>query len=142
MLELHSRMATSFPYRQAGLWHRPIIPVTLKFKGKEFNYLALIDSGADFNIFHAELAKILGIDLKKKKAINFGGISKDGQQCRGYFVELKLKIKDEEFKTLVVFSDDISDNGYGILGQQGFFNHFLVEFDYHNKTITLESNKN
>ena len=52
-------MKSSFDYIKAGLWYRPIIPVTLKLNNVEFNYLALIDSGADFNIFHADIAKVL-----------------------------------------------------------------------------------
>ena len=50
-------MKSSFDYIKAGLWYRPIIPVTLRFNKIEFSYLALIDSGADFNIFHADIAR-------------------------------------------------------------------------------------
>lgn len=39
-----------------------------------------------------------------------------------------------------MFSDDISDSGYGILGQQGFFNNFKVIFDYKNKKIQIKTN--
>ncbi|MDP2649732.1 MAG: hypothetical protein Q8P10_02715, partial [bacterium] len=41
--------------------------------------------------------------------------------------------------TPVVFSNDISDNGYGILGQQGFFNKYKIEFDYIARKINLTS---
>ena len=134
-------MKLSFKYKQAGLWYRPIIPVTLYYKNREVTYLALIDSGADFSIFHSDLVDILGIDLSKLKKITFAGISKTGKPCQGSFVELSLGVGENIVKTMVVFSDDISDEGYGILGQQGFFNMFRVTFDYLKRDIEVITTK-
>ena len=39
---------------------KPIIPIGLLFNGKLIRYEALIDSGADFNIFNAEIGELLG----------------------------------------------------------------------------------
>lgn len=72
-------MNGDFDYFQAGLWYRPIIPVTIHYDKSEVSYLALIDSGADFNIFHADLADIIGINLSKLKKVKFSGISKSGK---------------------------------------------------------------
>lgn len=130
-------MKHTLSYVKAGLWYRPIIPVTLKCNKIEINYLALIDSGADFNIFHADIAKILKIDLSKlKNPVNFSGINGKGI---GYFTTIDIGIDNEFINTPVVFSNDISDNGYGILGQQGFFNKYKIEFEYLNKRIHLTS---
>lgn len=130
-------MKHTFSYVKTGLWHRPIIPVTLKFNKIEFNYLALIDSGADFNIFHADIAKILKIDFSKlKNPVNFSGINGKGI---GYFTAVDIGIENSFINTPVVFSNDISDNGYGILGQQGFFNNYNIEFDYRGRKINLTS---
>ncbi|OGH19717.1 MAG: hypothetical protein A3D74_03190 [Candidatus Levybacteria bacterium RIFCSPHIGHO2_02_FULL_37_13] len=132
-------MKYAFKYVQAGLWYRPIVRVTLKFNKIEFNYLALIDSGADFNIFHADIAKILKIDLSKlKNPVNFSGIKGGGI---GYFTSIDLGVEGNFVNTPVVFSNDISDNGYGILGQQGFFNNYKIDFDYRLRRIELTSNK-
>jgi len=43
---------------------KPIIPIGISHKDKKIKYLALIDSGADFCIFDAEVGKYLGIDIK------------------------------------------------------------------------------
>lgn len=43
---------------------RPIIPIRISDKNSSLKYAALIDSGADFNIFDAELAEYLGIHIK------------------------------------------------------------------------------
>ena len=56
--ELLLLMVKKFEYIRAGLWYRPIIPVTLRYGKQEVSYLALIDSGADFNIFHSDIASI------------------------------------------------------------------------------------
>ena len=130
-------MKHTFSYAKAGLWYRPINPVTLKLNRIEFNYLTLIDSGADFNIFHADIAKILKIDLSKlKNPVNFSGINGKGI---GYFSAIDIGIDNNFINTPVVFSNDISDNGYGILGQQGFFNKYKIEFDYKGRKINLTS---
>lgn len=130
-------MKHAFNYLKTGLWYRPIIPVTLKCNKIEFNYLALIDSGADFNIFHADIAKILKIDLSRlKNPVNFSGINGKGI---GYFTTIDIGVGNNFINTPVIFSNDISENGYGILGQQGFFNKYKIEFDYLNRKINLTS---
>ena len=132
-------MKYTFKYIQAGLWYRSIIKITLKFNKTEFSYLALIDSGADFNIFHADIAKILKINLSKlKNPVNFSGIKGGGI---GYFTSIDVGIENNFINTPVVFSKDISDNGYGILGQQGFFNNYKINFDYNLREIELTPNK-
>lgn len=130
-------MKYTFNYVKTGLWYRPIIPVTIKFNKIEFNYLALLDSGADFNIFHADIAKIFKIDLSKlKNPVNFSEINGKGF---GYFTAVDIGVGSNFINTPVVFSNDISDNGYGILGQQGFFNKYKIEFDYVGRGINLTS---
>lgn len=131
-------MKHKFPYVKAGIWYRPIIPITLKFNKIELNYLALLDSGADFNIFHADIAKLLKIDLTKlKNPVKFSGI-KQGAEGKGYFLSIDVGIKNNFKNTTVVFSSDISENGYGILGQQGFFNNYKVSFNYASRVIQVE----
>jgi len=133
-------MKHRFKYAKFGSYFRPVIQVALRHNDKEFKYLALIDSGADLNIFHANLASILGIDISKLKTHSFEGIKKEASAL-GYLSVIKIGIDNIFFDTPVVFSSDISDSGYGILGQQGFFNHFRVKMDYKGKDIELKSNK-
>ncbi len=72
--------------------------------------------------------------------MSFAGISSSGKQSEGSFVEVNLKIANKLTNTLVLFSDDISDNGYGILGQQGFFNNYNVSFKYKKREIIVAPN--
>lgn len=132
-------MKHKFHYVKTGIWYRPIIPVTLRFNKVEVNYLALLDSGADFNMLHGDIAKILKIDLSKQKHVmEFSGIREDATG-EGYFMSIDIGIKNKFFTTTAVFSNDISNNGYGILGQQGFFNNYKVLFNYGAKEVIIES---
>lgn len=124
-------------YQRFGSFYRPLIPITIQYKKIKINYLALLDSGADFNIFHADLADILGIDLAKLGTTPFGGIQK-GVEGKGYYSSFKLGVETFTFDAPVVFSEDISPNGYGILGQQGFFDKFKVTFEHSKRLIWLK----
>ncbi len=112
-------------------WYKlPLLPTTIRHEGKAVSYLALVDSGADFNVFHSDIARILEIDLTRlKNKVEFGGVKEDNKPCIGYLAMVDLEIGNETFASAIVFSDDISDDGYGILGQSGFFTNFEVRFD-------------
>ena len=65
----------AFPDHKGAL--RPVIPIAVKNEGKKIDYLALIDSGADFCIFHSEIGEYLGIDIKSGKKLEFFGVTGD-----------------------------------------------------------------
>ena len=56
----------SFPYLKtsrfkniSGDWRKkPLMPITVRHKGTTVSYLALVDSGADFNVFHGDIASL------------------------------------------------------------------------------------
>src|SRR6185369_10514812 len=52
---------------------KPIIPIRIGFADKSFQYQALIDSGADFSIFHKEFGQALGIDVANGEVLDFSG---------------------------------------------------------------------
>ena len=128
---------SKFHYQKFGPFYRPLIPITIQYKKVKIDYLALLDSGADFNIFHADLAEILGIDLSKLETTSFGGIQK-GRGGVGHYSAFKLGIDKHYFDAPVGFSNDISPDGYGILGQQGFFDHFRIIFEHDKKLIWIK----
>lgn len=119
---------------------RPIIPIKISVKGRTAKYDALIDSGADFCIFHAEIAEYLGIDVQSGLREVFSGVE-DSVGAEAYFHELTLTIGDKNIKTLMGFSYDIADHGYGLLGQKGLFDKFLVKFNFSEKEIELTPKK-
>lgn len=126
-----------FKYVKFGPFYRPVIPITLKHEKKKIEYLALIDSGADFNIFHGEIGELLGFKIRDLQKISFAGIKKTSD-AEGFYTMIEIGVHNYFFTAPVIFSYDISSSGYGILGQQGFFNFFRVKMDYVSKSIQIK----
>ena len=116
---------------------RPIIPVGIFHNKNSLKYAALIDSGADFNIFDAELGEYLGIEIKSGVKETFGGVQERGG-AEVFLHEVTLNIGGWDHKTMVGFSYDIAKHGYGILGQKGFFDIFAVKFDLAKEEVELK----
>ncbi len=123
-----------FPDRQ--FVYRPVINILLIFGNKSLEYEALIDSGADFCIFHAEMATILGIKVNEGKQMTFYGTG--GVPQTAYFHEIQIEIGGWPMDLYCGFSSEMKSLPYGILGQTGFFDRFRIEFDYKNKRIELK----
>ena len=113
---------------------RPIIEVILKSDTRVGIFPSLIDSGADYCIFSLETANLLGIELPPKNKTTISGIGKD--KVEGYWNEVELRIARKIYTAKVIFAK-ISDYGFGILGQQGFFDHFDVNLSYQKQTIEI-----
>ena len=114
---------------------KPIIPIGLLFNGKSVKYEALIDSGADFNIFNAEIGELLGIDIRSGKKVKFSGIA--GEPFEVFLHNLTLEIGGWQYKIVAGFSYEISPYGFGILGQRGFFDLFRVKFIFSKGIIEI-----
>ena len=114
---------------------RPIIPLRISYGSGQIRYEALIDSGADFCIFHAELGRLLRLDVEKGERKLFGGVT--GQAGTAFVHTVTIDFEGFEFETNCGFSDDISPDGYGILGQDGFFDNFKVTFDRRSEKVEL-----
>lgn len=129
-----------FPYLQiTPEIKRPIIPVLCTSRNKFVFYQALIDSGADYCIFSIELAKTLEIPLTPKKKTYVRGIGKE--KVWGYLGEITIHIGKKSYRTQALFAH-MSEFGHGILGQQGFFDIFIVKFDLLKEEIELKERKN
>lgn len=102
---------------------RPIIPLIVKSKGKEVKYFALVDSGADLNLFHAEIAELLGIDLESGRKGSIHGITQ-GESQVFYVHPVVINVGGWDLETEVGFMPKLSRNGHGLLGQYGFFDLF------------------
>jgi hypothetical protein len=86
--KITAKKSEAFPERKFIL--RPVIPVILEHKDKKVGYWALIDSGADYNIFHAAVGEILGLDIKSGKREIFGGINAEKLTAYFYFINIKV----------------------------------------------------
>ena len=124
-----------FPYKEINSQiKRPIIPLIIKSGNYFILYHGLIDSGADYCIFSLEIAKELGFEFSIKDETKFIGVSKD--EVKGCWGEIGIKIGDALYTTKVIFAG-ISDFGHGILGQQGFFDHYDIKLSYQKQSMKL-----
>jgi len=132
-----------FDYIKIGPHKRPVIPVRLTYENQSVNTPALIDSGADFNVFPLSMAKDIGLKLNLNKPIIFSGVGEKSQKLTGYLGILDLMIFKKGtsigFSTPIIFSDDIPSNGIPLLGEAGFFDHLKeVSFYYQRGKVILE----
>lgn len=119
---------------------KPIIPVIISCGLHSLKYAALIDSGADFCIFDAEIGDYLGLDIRTGTREVFGGIQEKGG-AEAFLHGVTINIGGWNYKTVIGFSYDIARHGFGILGQRGFFDMFIVKFDFSKEEIELKERK-
>ena len=129
---LNPELSKVYPGTKALL--KPLITVVLRYQDKKQKLFTLVDSGADVCLFPKDVADILGIDIKNGAMVFITGIG--GGQIPFYFHEVEILLGEYQVKTKVGFSN--SHIGVsGILGQQGFFDNFIVSFDYRNRFIEI-----
>jgi len=136
-LKLPSKTSGAFPRRFSV--SRPVIPIRL-IKGQEkVKCFAIIDSGADYCVFHASLGEIIGLTIESGKLDYFSGVSmQQQQQSKAYFHDIKIEVGGHEFACWAGFSRDIEHLPYGFLGQLGFFDLFNVLLDFEKERIELK----
>jgi hypothetical protein len=125
------------PFPRRTSVSRPVVPIALINGSQRVRYLALIDSGADYCIFHAEIGEQIGLEIESGKRLSFFGSS--GQEQSAFFHEIKLEIGGHEVTCFAGFSHELQSLPYGILGQVGFFDSFKITFDYEREKIELQS---
>lgn len=114
---------------------RPVIPIEIVANNVEVPYEVLVDSGADICIFDSQIAAILGIDIvkgMKKQVIGVTGFPEDM-----YIHTIHIKLGGWDYKIEAGFME-MRNNTYGVVGQKGFFNLFIVRFDLMKKEIELK----
>lgn len=126
---------TSASKRKKTIW-RPLIEVILLKNNKYLSYPVLIDSGADYNVFHGEIAEILGLKLTSGNKRVLYGLG--NQPIKGYEHNIQLRVPGlNTIDTKAIFSKQLPEYAHGVLGNVGFFDKFTVEFDYGDKTIEI-----
>lgn len=115
---------------------RPVIPIEIIYKNKSIPYEVLIDSGADFCIFDAQIGEILDVPIEEGEKFEVAGIT--GEKEPIYFHLLQIKVGGWEYKIKAAFLRKIGPYGYGVVGQKGFFDNFVVKFDLFREEIELK----
>ncbi len=117
---------------------RPVIPVKLKNKDLEIGYEILVDSGADLCIFDAQIGEIIGIDVKKGKPMEVFGVG--GKVSIYYLHKVTIVVGGHSYNIEAGFMPNVAGNviPYGLVGQKGFFDIFVVKFDLLKERIEIK----
>lgn len=115
---------------------RPIIPIKLTIQPRRVGYAALLDSGADFCIFHADVGEALGLNVRSGERQYFSGVQAVGK-AEAFIHPVRLTVGELEYRAEVLFSYDINKAGFGVFGHIGFFDHFTITFDLAKEQIEL-----
>lgn len=130
-----------FRYKRYGNVYRPVIEVRIKNKDQSVRYEVLVDSGADICLFDEEVGTAIGIDVRKgtpKEVIGVGGktstyyVHKIGIEVGGWPYEIEAGFMPKVAPYTVP---------YGLVGQKGFFDIFVVKFDLLKEEIELKQTK-
>ncbi len=129
-----------FPYKKYGKETiRPVIPITLVKHGRKIKYEVLVDSGADFCLFHADIGELLGLDVPKGKPKEVFGVG--GKASLYYVHKITIEVGGWPYEIEAGFMPDVSGKlmSHGLVGQKGFFEYFSVVFNHYKEQIELKS---
>src|SRR3989344_4311600 len=118
-----------FRYARYGSALRPVIPVKVKNGANEMGYQVLVDSGADLCLFHEHIGEAVGIDVKKGKVNEVTGIG--GKSALYYLHKVTVEVGGWPYEIEAGFMPLVGTAimPYGVVGQRGFFDIFVVKFD-------------
>jgi len=127
-------MEKEFKYSKENNRWFPTINVMLQGPVRRRVFKALIDSGASFSVFRAEVADYLGISVEKGKPIYLTGI---GGRILGYLHKIPIEVGVKKFICKIVFSKEYTVS-LNILGRDNFFLPFLITFNEKEKKLILK----
>ena len=126
-----------FKYKNYGQGTlRPVVPVEVSYGEISVPYEVLVDSGADFCIFDSQIGEILGIDIEKGEKFNVAGIT--GKLEPYYVHQVAIKVGGWNYKIKAGFMPNMGRFSYGVVGQRGFFDIFVIKFDLLKSEVELK----
>ena len=124
----------TFPYLRKGEQSFPVVDVTLGAASRPLTVRALVDSGASFSVFRAEILAYLGLPLTHGKRLYLEGI---GGRILGYLHRLPAWVGRAKFPLLVVFSQELNVS-FNLLGRNNFVHQFRGVFDERARVVRLQ----
>ena len=126
----------SRPAGPASIVSRPVIPVHLQCGVRRVACEALVDSGADYSIFHAQIGEAMGMEVRRGRRVLFAGVA--GITQEGFRHSVKLEVGRWRFPCDMVFAYELKIP-YGILGQAELFQWCVIVFDREAGWVELKS---
>ena len=127
----------TYPMRGGGFSTTAMLSVSLALPAKNSprtkRFEAIIDSGASRCMFHASIGRYIGLDIEKGEVEDTAGITGD---ARTYLHDVTLYLPGGPLIIRAAFSEELPTAG--LLGMNGFFEHFKVTFDPTAQRCALE----
>lgn len=119
---------------------KPIVAVRISVGTNYQDTLALVDSGADYSIFYAEFAEVLGLKLTDGRLIRLIGL--DNKQYPGYLHPIAIRLLDapsswSAIPAQVIFRENHPKRLGNLLGRRDFFRALRLGFDEGKRTLYL-----
>jgi len=134
------RYTSFFPLDKTLKWIKKSIISIEVFGSKDSrNFDALVDSGADLCIFDEEIGSYLGIDVRKGKPREVFGV---GGKCSVFYIHpIIIEVGGWPFEINAGFMPSVAGKAmpYGLVGQKGFFENFIVKFDLLKEEIEIKN---
>lgn len=128
-----------FQYKKIQGVSRPVVPIKIQYRDRSVIYEVLVDSGADVCMFDAEVGDALGIPFFDGLVGEVSGVT--GLTKPFYIHPVTITVGDTSFSVEAGFLSNVSRFGYGVVGQRGFFDQFIVMFDFLKEEIELTKRK-
>jgi len=119
---------------------RPLAAGTITAStGQSLRFLCLPDSGADACIFPLSVAIMLKIDVLQLPKAMTGGVGT--QSNLTYYADINIDLGNGiAFDARAGFTEGMNRAGIALLGQNGLFEKFNVEFRHRQRIFTIEAN--
>jgi hypothetical protein len=119
--------------------HRPLAFATVTASnGESARCIVMPDSGADACLFPLSLAILLKLDVLKLPKALTGGVGSSANTT--YYDTINIDLGNGiAFSAYTGFTQGMDQMGLGLLGQDGFFEHYRVEFLLSKNVFTIES---
>jgi hypothetical protein len=118
---------------------RPVVPIKVLFGKKEVGYHVLVDSGADLCLFDEEIGTLLGIEVTKGEPCEVFGVG--GKVSLYYLHMVQIEVSGWQYEIEVGFMPNVAGRTmpYGLVGQKGFFENFIVKFDLLKEEVEIKT---
>lgn len=128
-----------FNYKRYGITLRPVIPIVIKNQDKSIRYEVLVDSGADLCLFDEEIGRAIGIKIEDGKPREVFGVG--GKVSIYYVHKVNIEVGGWLYDIEAGFMPNVAGRimSYGLVGQNGFFDNFIVKFDLKKEEIELKN---
>jgi len=124
-----------FPYKKISpLKYGPIVPVALRGLSRWIPFNVFVDSGADYSVFHSDVASLLGFELTSgiKKIVTVG----DGDEMTTYLHRVRVHFAHIFIEAPIAFSSGLGA-GFNLMGREAFFEKFRVCFNDRDKFVSV-----